>query len=347
MTDAEIITAQITLKDERVARFLYGQREEHLRAIEEALEVKLGTRGALIHVTGSPGDVRFTTRLVEQLYAVADKGQALGALDIKRSIEVLGRDPEANLVSVFTDTVFTSSTNKVITPKTPTQKSYIDMIRRDELVFGIGPAGTGKTYLAVAMALRAFQQKRVKRIILTRPAVEAGERLGFLPGDLNEKVNPYLRPLLDALGDLYDAEKTQRLIEKNTIEIAPLAFMRGRTLNDAFIILDEAQNTTREQMKMFLTRMGFNSRAVVTGDISQIDLPRRQDSGLIEAQRILSHIEGIGITFFSDVDVVRHSLVQKIIRAYEADSPSPLPPAPRPKPAREKSATTTTTPPPG
>lgn len=319
-TTAAIITEQLNFEDERVARFLYGQRDEHLRLIESTLEIEIGTRGTLVNLKGVAADVHFAIRLIEQLYTLAAKGHALELTDIKRSLEILQGAPDTNLVDIFTDKVFVSSSNKLITPKTPTQKAYIDTIRQNELVFGIGPAGTGKTYLAVAMALRAFQEKRVKKIILTRPAVEAGERLGFLPGDLNEKVNPYLRPLLDAIGDLFDAEKAQRLMEKNIIEIAPLAFMRGRTLNDAFIILDEAQNSTREQMKMFLTRLGFNSRAVITGDISQIDLPRRYDSGLIEAQRILQNVEGIGITVFSDVDVVRHGLVQQIIRAYEADS---------------------------
>ena len=319
-TPENLITEQMTFEDERVARALYGQRDENLRVIEQQLDLEIGTRGTLLHIKGAPSDVHFARHLIEQLYTLAIKGQALGHIDVKRSVEMLHTNPELDLVSIFTDKVYISANNKQITPKTPMQKAYIDTIRNNELVFGIGPAGTGKTYLAVAMALHAFQEKRVKRIILTRPAVEAGERLGFLPGDLTEKVNPYLRPLLDAIGDLFDAEKAQRLMEKNIIEIAPLAFMRGRTLNDAFIILDEAQNTTREQMKMFLTRMGFNSRAVVTGDISQIDLPRRRDSGLIEAQRVLKNIPGIGVIHFTDVDVVRHSLVQKIIRAYEADA---------------------------
>lgn len=316
----ELITEQLTFQDQRIVRFVHGQRDEHLRAIESRLDLEIGTRGTLMNIKGSAADVHFAKTLIEQLYTLASKGQALGLTDIKRSIDLLHDNPELDLVAIFTDKVYVSSNNKLITPKTPTQKAYIDTIRQNELVFGIGPAGTGKTYLAVAMALQAFHDKKVKRIILTRPAVEAGEKLGFLPGDLTEKVNPYLRPLLDAIGDLYDAEKAQRLLEKNIIEIAPLAFMRGRTLNDAFIILDEAQNTTREQMKMFLTRMGFNSRAIVTGDISQIDLPRRRDSGLIEAKRILKGIPGIGVVTFSDMDVVRHGLVQKIIRAYDQDA---------------------------
>lgn len=317
-TTQEIIQEQLVFDDVSVARFLYGQRDEHLRLIEEALEIELGTRGATVTLQGSPPDVHFAMELLEQLYALASSGQNLDARDIKRSVDMLQRDPNTNLVSIFSDKIFISANNKRITPKTASQKHYIDAIRRNDIVFGVGPAGTGKTYLAVAMALAAFKEKKVKRIILTRPAVEAGERLGFLPGDLTEKVNPYLRPLLDALGDLLDPDRVQKMTEKGTIEIAPLAFMRGRTLNDSFIILDEAQNTTREQMKMFLTRLGFNSKAVVNGDITQIDLPRRSDSGLIQAQQILSEVPGIGLTRFTDADVVRHSLVQRIIQAYEA-----------------------------
>lgn len=317
-TNQEIIQEQLVFDDVSVARFLYGQRDEHLRLIEEALEIELGTRGATITLQGSPPDVHFAMDLLEQLYALASSGQNLDGRDIKRSVDMLQRDPDLNLVSIFSDKIFISANNKRITPKTASQKHYIDAIRRNDIVFGVGPAGTGKTYLAVAMALAAFKEKKVKRIILTRPAVEAGERLGFLPGDLTEKVNPYLRPLLDALGDLLDPDRVQKMTEKGTIEIAPLAFMRGRTLNDSFIILDEAQNTTREQMKMFLTRLGFNSKAVVNGDITQIDLPRRSDSGLVQAQQILSDVPGIGLTRFTDADVVRHSLVQRIIQAYEA-----------------------------
>ncbi len=310
----------MTFDETAVARYLFGQRSENLHIIEEALGLELHARGAELTLSGAPPDVRFAQDLIGQLYDLAAKGHGLSATDIRRGIDILLEDPDTELAEIFGDQLFVTGSSKTITPKTAAQKRYIDLIRRHDLVFGIGPAGTGKTYLAVVMALAALQDKQVKRIILTRPAVEAGENLGFLPGDLAEKVNPYLRPLLDAIGDLIDPDRATRLIERGTIEIAPLAFMRGRTLNDSFIILDEAQNTTREQMKMFLTRLGFHSKAVVTGDITQIDLRRRRDSGLIEAQRILGSIEGIAINRFSDIDVVRHGLVQRIIRAYEAAS---------------------------
>jgi phosphate starvation-inducible PhoH-like protein len=310
-------TQQLSLADESAARYLYGQNNEHLRQIEAALDLEIGARGKELTLKGSEADVAFAARLLEQLYALAARGYTLGSADIRRAIETLEADSDVSLSEIYGDRIFVSASNKVITPKTIAQKLYIDSIRRNDLVFGIGPAGTGKTYLAVAMAMAALQTKQVKRIILTRPAVEAGERLGFLPGDLAEKVNPYLRPLLDAISDLSDADRTARMVERGVIEIAPLAFMRGRTLNDAFIILDEAQNTTREQMKMFLTRIGFHSQAVVNGDITQIDLQRHRDSGLIEAQRILRGVDGVGFARFTDVDVVRHDLVQRIIRAYE------------------------------
>lgn len=310
-------THQISFAEESAARYLYGQNNEHLRQIEAALDLELGARGKNLTLKGSEADVAFGARLLEQLYELAARGHALGSADVRRAIETLEANRDVSLTEIYGDRIFVSTSNKVITPKTIAQKRYIDAIRRNDLVFGIGPAGTGKTYLAVAMAMAALQTKQVKRIILTRPAVEAGERLGFLPGDLAEKVNPYLRPLLDAISELSDADRTARMVERGTIEIAPLAFMRGRTLNDAFIILDEAQNTTREQMKMFLTRIGFHSKAVVNGDITQIDLQRHRDSGLIEAQRILRGVDGIGFAKFSDVDVVRHDLVQRIIRAYE------------------------------
>lgn len=315
-----LTTDKITFTEASVARHVYGQRDEHLRQIEAALDLDIGHSGSALTLKGAQSDVLFGRRLLEQLYELAARGHTLGSADIRRAVETLEVDPEISLADIFSDKIFVSTNNKVITPKTIAQKLYIDSIRRHDLVFGIGPAGTGKTYLAVAMAMAALQTKQVKRIILTRPAVEAGERLGFLPGDLADKVNPYLRPLLDALADLSNAEAVARMIEKNIIEIAPLAFMRGRTLNDAFVILDEAQNTTREQMKMFLTRIGFHSQAVVNGDITQIDLQRGRDSGLIEAHRILEGVEGIGFARFTDVDVIRHDLVQRIIRAYEDDS---------------------------
>ena len=318
-TTHEKVTETLQFAEDAVARFLYGQRDEHLRWIERALDLEIGARGAEVNLRGSPPDVKLGVELLRQLYDLADRGHDLSSADVRRALDMLIRGTDFDLIEIFSDQVFVTGGSKAITPKTAAQKHYIDAIRRHDLVFGIGPAGTGKTYLAVAMALAALQDKKVKRLVLTRPAVEAGERLGFLPGDLTEKVNPYLRPLLDAIHDLLDPDRAAKMLERGTIEIAPLAFMRGRTLNDSFIILDEAQNTTREQMKMFLTRMGFHSRAVVTGDITQIDLARRSDSGLIEAQRILQDVEGIAIEQFTDVDVVRHGLVQRIIRAYDRD----------------------------
>ena len=236
------------------------------------------------------------------------------------AVSILSSDMSADLSKIFQDKVYVSAHNKVITPKSKNQKVYIDSIRQFDIVFGIGPAGTGKTYLAMAMAVASLVKKEVNRVVLVRPAIEAGERLGFLPGDLYEKVNPYLRPLYDALHDMMDFEGASRLIQKGVIEVAPLAFMRGRTLNDAFVILDEAQNATRDQMKMFLTRLGFSSKAVITGDVTQTDLPQGKTSGLIEARELLTGIKGIGFVFFSREDVIRHPLVQKIIEAYEKTS---------------------------
>ena len=255
--------------------------------------------------------------LLNQLYGLLKEGYPIHANDIDYAARMLSRDHRIQLKDIFLDTVYVTTKKGVVTPKSPAQKEYIEAIRHHDIVFGIGPAGTGKTYLAMAMAVAAFSKGQVSRIILTRPAVEAGETLGFLPGDLAEKVDPYLRPLYDALHDMMRFEKVSALMEKGVIEVAPIAFMRGRTLNDSFIILDEAQNTTSEQMKMFLTRIGFNSKAVITGDITQIDLPPERMSGLIETKNILQGIEGIRFVFFSKQDVVRHKLVQEIIRAYE------------------------------
>ena len=254
--------------------------------------------------------------MLNQLYALAEKGYAIYASDIDHAQRILAGNHSAEIEQIFLDKVFISSKKKVITPKSINQKHYIDAIRSYDIVFGIGPAGTGKTYLAMAMAVAALFEKKVNRIVLTRPAVEAGERLGFLPGDLAEKVNPYLRPVYDALYDMMDFERASAMIAKGIIEVAPLAFMRGRTLNDSFVILDEAQNTTPEQMKMFLTRLGFDSKAVITGDVTQTDLPPDKMSGLIHAAQILSETKGIKFVNFSDIDVVRHPLVQDIIRAY-------------------------------
>ena len=255
--------------------------------------------------------------LLEQLYGLVRKGYPVFSQDIAFGLKILESSPCTRLEEIFLDKVYITARSRVISPKSVNQKRYIEAIRNNDIVFGIGPAGTGKTYLAVAMAVSALAAEQVRTIILTRPAVEAGEKLGFLPGDMAQKVDPYLRPLTDALHDMLGLERTRELVERGVIEIAPLAFMRGRTLNNGFVILDEAQNTTREQMKMFLTRIGFDSRAVITGDITQIDLPGSNPSGLVEAKQILKGISGIKFSQFSRSDVVRHPLVQEIIQAYE------------------------------
>jgi phosphate starvation-inducible PhoH-like protein len=262
--------------------------------------------------------VAFAERVVAELTASVREGNDLQVNDVSRAVRLLRDHPDMKLRDVFHDVVLVSARHRVIAPKTMTQKRYIEAIRDHDVVFGIGPAGTGKTYLAMAMAVAALMQKKVKRIILTRPAVEAGEKLGFLPGDLAEKVNPYLRPLYDAMHDMMDLDKAQALIQRGSIEVAPLAFMRGRTLNDSFVVLDEAQNTTPEQMKMFLTRLGYESKAVITGDVTQVDLPEGRKSGLSDAINLLAGVPGIGFTTFTDVDVVRHPLVARIVRAYDA-----------------------------
>ncbi|MGW8195308.1 MAG: PhoH family protein, partial [Desulforhopalus sp.] len=285
--------------------------------LEKSAGVTINVRGTSLRITGLPHEVELVSDLLHQLYELIGKGYPVYSSDFAFGLKVLESTPKARLDKIFLDKVYVTTQNRVVSPKTRNQKIYIDTIRQYDIVFGIGPAGTGKTYLAVAMAVSALSTGQVRSIILTRPAVEAGEKLGFLPGDLAQKVNPYLRPLYDALNDLLGPDKAHDLIEQDIIEIAPLAFMRGRTLNDAFIILDEAQNTTRQQMKMFLTRIGFDSRAVVTGDTTQVDLPAKSQSGLVQAKKILSNIDGIGFCSFSKDDVVRHPLVQKIINAYE------------------------------
>ncbi|MDD5711569.1 MAG: PhoH family protein [Smithellaceae bacterium] len=314
--EEEIVTEKITLARNDVLRILLGENDKNIKLIEKREAVKIGIRGNVISLTGEKTAVNFTKNLLLQLYGIVEKGYPLYFSDIDYAHRILCADRKADLEKIFLDTVFISAKKRIITPKSAAQKQYIDAIRKKDMVFGIGPAGTGKTYLAMAAAVSAFLEKKVNRIILARPAVEAGEKLGFLPGDLSEKVNPYLRPLYDALFDMMDFDKGSALIQKGVIEVAPLAFMRGRTLNDSFVILDEAQNTTSEQMKMFLTRLGFGSKAVITGDVTQIDLPSERISGLIEAEKILRKIEGIGFVHFSEIDVVRHSLVQDIIRAY-------------------------------
>ena len=308
---------KLIFADVKTAQYLFGDYNKNLHQIADELGVSIDARGNTVRITGEAIAVSLAKKLLGQLYDLLKEGYPLYPNDIGYAIRLLSSDDGINLKEIFLDTVYITSKKRLITPKSSTQKEYIDAMRSYDIVFGIGPAGTGKTYLAMAMAVAALAKNLVSRIVLTRPAVEAGETLGFLPGDLAEKVNPYLRPLYDALNDMMRFEKTSKLIEQGIIEVAPLAFMRGRTLNDAFIILDEAQNTTSEQMKMFLTRIGFNSRAVITGDITQIDLPVEKPSGLIEAKNILHKVEGIRMVFFSKKDVVRHKLVQEILRAYE------------------------------
>ncbi len=308
---------RLEFSDLHHARQLFGEHNGHLKRVADATAVAIDARGNTVFIKGDAIAAELAENILNQLYGLLKEQYPIYPSDVDYAIQVLSGDDRAQLKSIFLDRVFVTSKKTAITPKSLAQKNYIDAIRRHDIVFGIGPAGTGKTYLAMAMAVAALTKGNVNRIILTRPAVEAGEALGFLPGDLAEKVDPYLRPLYDALHDMMRFEKVSSLMQQGIIEVAPIAFMRGRTLNDSFIILDEAQNTTSEQMKMFLTRIGFNSKAVITGDITQIDLPPEKTSGLIEAKNILQDIEGIGFAFFSKRDVVRHRLVQDIIRAYE------------------------------
>jgi phosphate starvation-inducible PhoH-like protein len=296
---------------------LCGERNANLRLIEKALQVKLNLRGDRIAVVGDEADVKLAKRVLEELYGLLSEGYPLYPNDVTHAIQILSGNFRAKLREIFLDAVYVTAKKRIITPRTLVQKEYIDAIRNYDIVFGIGPAGTGKTYLAMATGVAALNAGEISRIILVRPAVEAGEKLGFLPGDLAEKVNPYLRPLYDALHDMMDFEQTSRWLQRGVIEVAPLAFMRGRTLNDCFVILDEAQNTTSEQMKMFLTRLGISSKAVITGDITQIDLPNDTRSGLIVTMEILKGIEGLKFVHFTDKDVIRHRLVQDIIKAYE------------------------------
>lgn len=304
--------------DPKLAHALFGQQNRHLRQIERLTGVRASSKGTTAILEGGVESVKRAIRMLVELTGLLEKGFSLRPPDIEYAERILRMDESAKLTDIFLDTVTVSSRNKAISPKTLAQKAYIDAIRNNDVVFGIGPAGTGKTYLAMAMAVALLKKKEISRIVLVRPAVEAGEKLGFLPGDIAEKVNPYLRPLYDALFDLMDFDRGQALIDNGVIEVAPLAFMRGRTLNDAFVILDEAQNTTTEQMKMFLTRLGFGSRAVITGDITQIDLPNGRISGLVQAMDVLGHVEGVKFVSFTDMDVVRHPIVQSIVRAYDA-----------------------------
>ena len=296
---------------------LFGSFDENIRQIEQEFRVKVLSRGSDLKISGEAEDVQKAVRAVNGLLMLINKGEALSDQNVRYVLSLVNEGTEDKLSGLIGDCICMTAKGKPVKPKTLGQKKYVEAIRQNTITLGAGPAGTGKTYLAVAMAVTAFRAKEVNRIILTRPAVEAGEKLGFLPGDLQQKVDPYLRPLYDALFDMLGAEAFQRYQERGSIEVAPLAYMRGRTLDDSFIILDEAQNTTKEQMKMFLTRLGFNSKMVVTGDITQIDLPDGKKSGLLQAMKILKDIPDISICRFTEKDVVRHKLVQDIIKAYE------------------------------
>src|SRR5262245_35878833 len=296
---------------------LFGTRDENLRVLEDGFNVNIDLRSDCIDLEGSARDVARAEQVFTDYDALQRSGHTFNNGDLNSMLRVLVADPNASLRGLAEAGKQRSFGRRTVQPKSLNQRRYLDAIEQHDMVFGIGPAGTGKTYLAVAMAISALLAKRVNRIILARPAVEAGERLGFLPGTLQEKIDPYLRPLYDALYDMLDPERVDRYLEKNVIEIAPIAFMRGRTLNDSFVILDEAQNTTSEQMKMFVTRLGFNSKAVITGDITQIDLPNARRSGLLEAVDVLKNVQGLTFSYFDEGDVVRHQLVQRIIRAYD------------------------------
>ena len=306
----------LELKRSRVTPLLFGIQDANLRYLEAQVGVQISTYDTTVTVIGEPGPTSLAVRLLEGAYGLLEAGIRLELSDLGFLLRLLENGEALDPQTLLAERIAVPSQKRFVSPKSLGQRRYLQAIRQHDLVIGIGPAGTGKTYLAMAMAVTGLERKEFSRIILARPAVEAGEKLGFLPGDLIEKVNPYLRPLYDALYDLLDLEKAQRLIERGAIEVAPLAFMRGRTLNDAFIILDEAQNTTVEQMKMFLTRLGFYSKAVITGDVTQVDLPSGKESGLIQVQRILQGIEGIDFVYFSERDVVRHPLVQAIVKAY-------------------------------
>ncbi len=318
LTGASETPGRLTFGDNTLAQALFGEQGQHLRIISRVLGVKLRARGNQLALEGDEPAQYLAGRVLNELYELLKAGYPVYPQDVQYAVRILQENDKASLKDIFLDTVYISAMKRRITPKSLNQKRYIEAIRNHDIVFGIGPAGTGKTYLAMAMAVAALMNNEFMRIVLARPAVEAGEKLGFLPGDLYEKVNPYLRPLYDALHDMMDFDKASRLVQRGIIEVAPLAFMRGRTLNDSFVILDEAQNTTHEQMMMFLTRLGFGAKAVVTGDVTQIDLPSGVLSGLVEAREILSGIDGIGFIQFTERDVVRHPLVQDVIRAYES-----------------------------
>jgi phosphate starvation-inducible PhoH-like protein len=309
LTEGAPAPTELRFADTRLFRELLGQHDEHVKTLERHVGVRIDVSDSTLTLSGDPVETELVSRVLLQLYGLLENGYPIYPSDVDYALRILSSDRSAKLRDIFLDTVFISAHKRVITPKSIAQKGYIDAIRNFDIVFGIGPAGTGKTYLAMAMAIAELMKNNFSRIILTRPAVEAGEKLGFLPGDLAEKVNPYLRPLYDALHDMVDFDRARRLVERGTIEVAPLAFMRGRTLNDSFVILDEAQNTTTEQMKMFLTRLGYGSKAVVTGDVTQVDLPAGKASGLKEAQAILRNIPGIRFVTFTERDVAELSIV--------------------------------------
>jgi phosphate starvation-inducible PhoH-like protein len=311
------VTTQIELDSEKEQSLLTGEFQKNLKLIEEALGIIISSRGNKVMIQGEGASVEKARTLINELRSIRRSGHSVMPEDVRYAARSISSGGAVSLKELFENNVEVSPKKKLVIPTPETQRQYIEAIKRNDMVIGIGPAGTGKTYLAMAMAVNALLKKQVSRLVLARPAVEAGERLGFLPGDMYAKINPYLRPLYDALFDMMDAEHAGRLIERGIIEIAPLAYMRGRTLNDSFIILDEAQNTTTEQMKMYLTRLGFNSKTVITGDITQIDLPTGRASGLVEARTVLGGIEGIKIVYFSEKDVIRHRLVQEIVKAYD------------------------------
>ncbi|TDJ09095.1 MAG: PhoH family protein [Deltaproteobacteria bacterium] len=314
----DFLHKELIFENNNSLKLLCGEKNSNVKEIERIFDIKLHTRGNKITLQGQPQNLDNAEKFTNQIYELIKKGYNLEPGDIEIASRIILSDKHS-LEDIFLDTICVSTRKRIIAPKSLAQKHYIDSIRKNDVVFGIGPAGTGKTYLVMALAVSAFLNHQFNRIILTRPAVEAGEKLGFLPGDLSQKVDPYLRPLFDALYEMMDYDKVSRLIEKGAIEIAPLAFMRGRTLNDAFIILDEAQNTTSMQMKMFLTRLGFNSKAVITGDVTQIDLEKNTVSGLIHSENILKNIPKLDFVYFSNRDVVRHPIIKKIIEAYEKE----------------------------
>lgn len=312
---AKVIT--LRFDDNSLARDLFGAQDRHLKKLEDKLGLDIHVRGSDVKLQGEASKVEVGERILNQFYRLLKNGFPIMGADIEQAIRFISQNETADFEQLFTDTIFLPARRTAIVPRTPAQREYLHLIRDNDIVFSIGPAGTGKTYLAVAMAVASLHRREFKRIVLARPAVEAGEKLGYLPGDLQEKVNPYLRPVYDALYDMLEVDRVEELMHDGTIEIAPLAFMRGRTLHDSFVILDEAQNSSYHQMKMCLTRLGVNSKMVVTGDVTQIDLPDGQRSGILEAWRILKGTRGMAFHKFTDIDVVRHELVQDIIRAYQ------------------------------